>query len=608
MDVETAIKMIMESTGLSKQEIVKKIQTKISELSGLIDEQGAVVMVAADHGVNLSQDHEAQRSESFTPIKDLTDGQANVNIVGRIAILGDIVTFQKKQTGGIGKLLKFVVTDKTGDVMVIAWDNHADIKSNSAFAINSVVQVLNAKVKKNTMTNKNEIHLDINSGVLFDSENADLTLIPDSRELSATKNIKDVNPATDRVANLKVQILDIYEPREFTSKDGTVSKSRSIRISDETGSAFISFWRHDISIIDSLNQGQIVEFFNLSVKPNYKDNTRPDFTWARSSKYNVIGTQPISPPQSQPQAGQGAAGQQGSNQGSGIVSIKQLKDGVVQNGNISVVVTSVGNLRTVNTRNGPAVLLDVNIGDDSDGSQITLWKEQAEEFQDLKINDPLTITNVYAKMNNYTNSMEINLTMKSQIIRETTTNVKKPILVNRDTQGVSSTGGQSDSNSSGSTQEFKTVRLADINSEELVSVNALILKEIKKITTYTGCKTCRRKQENCTCQEFVSQEYMIMNLIIDDESTTMRATIGDNLAKHVLGITADEYIDAENRGDLDSLFQQINMKIAGKTFIFNGKAKFSTYSNQYELQVYRMGEFDPKAAAQTLYEELQPLV
>ena len=94
---------------MSKQEIVKKIQTKISELSGLIDEQGAVVMVAADHGVNLSQDHEAQRSESFTPIKDLTDGQANVNIVGRIAILGDIVTFQKKQTGGIGKLLKFVV-------------------------------------------------------------------------------------------------------------------------------------------------------------------------------------------------------------------------------------------------------------------------------------------------------------------------------------------------------------------------------------------------------------------------------------------------------------------------------------------------------------------
>ena len=60
MDVETAIKMIMESTGLSKQEIVKKIQTKISELSGLIDEQGAVVMVAADHGVNLSQDHETK--------------------------------------------------------------------------------------------------------------------------------------------------------------------------------------------------------------------------------------------------------------------------------------------------------------------------------------------------------------------------------------------------------------------------------------------------------------------------------------------------------------------------------------------------------------------
>ncbi len=623
MDVESAIKTLMETTGMSRADIISEIKKKINELTGLIDEQGAIVMVATDHGIDLSAPTEAQKSESFTPIHDLKDGQTNVNIVGRVILIGEINTFNKKQGGGVGKVLKFVVKDKTGEIMVIAWDNHADVKANSNFTLNAIVQILNAKVKKNIQNQKNELHLDINSGILFDTENIDMSMIPDLRELETEKLIKDIDPNIDRLANLKVEILNIYDAKDFAAKDGTVAKSRSIRVSDGSGSAFISFWRTDVNTVDSFKQGQIVSFKNLNVKANSKDKSKPDFTWTQNSKFTII-EQPNSPTNQDSQnigqsTGQpasqstnqssGQAANQQSNQQGQIVSIKDLKEQGIKNATIRVVVTGVGNIRTVNTKNGPASVLDLTISDDTDSSRISLWKDQAEAFQDLKINDALKITNVYAKQNDYTKSKEVVITQQSQITRETETPVKNPVLPKIEAPGIKnaeSTPTQDPSMNKESGAQFE--KIADITTEKNVVVKALIQKEIKKITTYEGCKSCRRKQANCKCAKYEPTYFMITNVILDDETATMRASMGDTLATQVLGITADDVIKAENSGTMDALMAQINNKIAGKEFIIKGRTKISSYNQQIEMNINAILEFDPKSEASRLLKELEPLV
>ncbi len=627
MDVESAIKTLMESTGMSRVDIINEIKKKINELTGLIDEQGAIVMVATDHGIDLSAPSEAQKSESFTSIHDLKDGQTNVNIFGRVILIGEINTFNKKQGGGVGKVLKFVVKDKTGEVMVIAWDNHADIKANSNFTLNAIVQILNAKVKKNIQNQKNELHLDINSGILFDTENIDLTMVPDSKDLDSEKLIKDIDPNVDRLANLKVEILNIYDTKDFTGKDGTIAKSRSIRISDGSGSSFISFWRNDIGIVDSFKQGQIVSFKNLNVKANSKDKAKPDFTWTQNSKFTIIEqpkslSNPTTPKGSQSPAqstnqstNQGAV--QSTNQSTNqqtsqpdqIVTIKQLKEQAIKNGTIRVVVTGVGNLRTVNTKNGPSSVLDITISDDTDSSRISLWKDQAEAFQDLKINDALKITNVYAKQNDYTKSKEVMVTQQSQITREAQTSVKNPVLQKMDSPGITSANSnQKQADSMNKDNGLHYDKIVDITTEKNVVVKAIIQKELKKITTYEGCKSCKRKQANCKCAKYEPTYYMITNIIIDDETATMRASMGDALATQVLGITADDIINAEKSGTMDTLMSKINNKIAGKEYIIKGKTKISTYNQQIEMNINSITEFDPKAEALLLLKELEPLV
>ena len=65
--------------------------------------------------------------------------------------------------------------------------------------------------------------------------------------------------------------------------------------------------------------------------------------------------------------------------------------------------------------------------------------------------------------------------------------------------------------------------IKDINSSGIFEIKGVVVKDLTNITIYQACNKCNRKIDNCTCEKIGdSENRMILNLIIDDGTSTIR--------------------------------------------------------------------------------------
>ena len=135
---------IAKTSGLSKEEIERKVQAKIAKLSGLISKEGAAQVVCAELGISLE-------NEKFK-IDELLPGMRKVNIVGKIINLFPVRTFERQ--GKTNKVANFVMADETSNIKVVLWDtNHIELIENGKIDEGSVIEISGGSIRDN------EIHL-----------------------------------------------------------------------------------------------------------------------------------------------------------------------------------------------------------------------------------------------------------------------------------------------------------------------------------------------------------------------------------------------------------------------------------------------------------------
>jgi len=111
---------LLESKGLTKEDIDKKVKDKIEEFSNLISKEGAIYIVAAEENIDLKD-----TSKSNLKIKNILPGMKNVEVVCKILKISDIKEFNKSD--GKGKVCSIYVGDETGSIRLTLWDNETDI-------------------------------------------------------------------------------------------------------------------------------------------------------------------------------------------------------------------------------------------------------------------------------------------------------------------------------------------------------------------------------------------------------------------------------------------------------------------------------------------------
>ncbi len=142
---EKIVEKIAKSSGLTKEEINRKIEAKKAKLSGLISQEGAAQIVASELGVNFENEK--------LKIDELLPGMRKINTCGKIITLFPVRTF-KTQKGDEGKVLNCIIADETSNIKVVFWDtNHISLFEKGEISQNNVIDIFNASMREN------ELHL-----------------------------------------------------------------------------------------------------------------------------------------------------------------------------------------------------------------------------------------------------------------------------------------------------------------------------------------------------------------------------------------------------------------------------------------------------------------
>lgn len=205
------INKIKKEKGLSEEEIQKRINSKLQQLSGLISKEGAAHIVANELGINLYEDITKRRLK----IENLVLGMKNFTIAGRAIRIYEIREFNSN--GKKGKVGSFMLADNTGFIKVVVWGHKADL-------IKELKELDSIRIKDGFVKENNgykELHLNDRSQIEIKPEDEDLPLInpPLNKKFNQrpTKRslIKDLKE--NDIAELLGTIVQVFEPRFYAS-------------------------------------------------------------------------------------------------------------------------------------------------------------------------------------------------------------------------------------------------------------------------------------------------------------------------------------------------------------------------------------------------------
>ncbi len=570
MGIDETIQRIMEMKKLTREEIKILIDKQIEDFSGLIDEEGAIVIVAKELGIDVKAHQESAKMDTDQLIKDLKP-RMNASVVGRIIEISDIRNFNKKD-GSKGSLLPFILEDTSGMIRCLAWgDFNTQITNDNNFKLNEIVRIVNGFVKP-SQDGGLEVHIGSKSRVQIQPDEIDRTLIPAINQNSP--KITPINQLSIKIPTLSIEgvITALYPTKKFTRQNGTEGKRASIQITDSTGLIYLTFWGEHCAKIKEIKEDQKVRISRLSPKTNYKDKSKIDLTATSSTEIVII-----------------------ENEAHLEISLIKIKDLFEKGGfgNIEGKIQEIDDIKSINLKSGETrELQKMILADETGAIRVTIWGDLVKP--DLKVNDSIQINKVIAKKNSYSNEMEASLTSKGYI-----ENSNKIFKTDKTLQPLRKSQQES-------TSERK--KIEEINQDDFYEVKGSIIQDIKRITIYTACSKCNRKIDNCKCDnpgDHVNR--MILNLILDDESSTIRGTLMGEKAELLLKESTDNIKKMEENGELDVFLKEKTLELIGKEFIFRGKAKFSEYNDKYEINIRSFQEINPELEAQNIIDTLNDI-
>ena len=190
------VEKIAKSSGLSIEDIERRVEAKRAKLSGLISKEGAAQVVAAELGINFEKEK--------MKVAELLSGMKKINVVGKIIEMSPVRSYEKNDRSG--KIGSFILADDTGNIRSVLWDtNHIDLIEQGKIKASDVVEITNAIVR-NT-----ELHLTGFSDIKLSNEvfaNIKTEKVFHERDIGSLKQGETVG--------LRAFVVQIFEPRFFT--------------------------------------------------------------------------------------------------------------------------------------------------------------------------------------------------------------------------------------------------------------------------------------------------------------------------------------------------------------------------------------------------------
>lgn len=279
------IQKIKATSGLNEDDINKKIDSKMQQLSGLISKEGAAHIVANELGIKLFE-----QTNGVLKVKNILAGMRNVETAGKVIKKYELREFQKND--GIGKVASFMLGDESGSIRAVMWNEQTD--NFLQFQDGDIIKIEGAYVKENNMGRK-ELHLNDKSRVIVNPIGVEVKNVAGNELLR--KMIKDLT-SSDSNIELLGTIVQVFEPKFYEicpdcgkrmkpaesglaciihgNKDPDYGYVMNIVLDDGTGTIRIVFFKDQLGQLLSKTKSELMHF---------KDNPA-DF---ESIKHDLLG-------------------------------------------------------------------------------------------------------------------------------------------------------------------------------------------------------------------------------------------------------------------------------------------------------------------------------
>jgi len=234
MGVEELLQELEKRSGLSREELMKRIDKKISELDNLITVEGAIYLIAREFGIELTSPRRRVTISSILP------GMRKVSFIGRVFKISRIVEFG---VGNKGKVVNLFVGDSTGYVKIPLWNEQVNFIDQKKVTVGSLVQVINGFAREGIY---GEVEVSLGKFGMLKVLDTEIPEIPSAEELvqkfsSFEKvKIKDIRPGNFEITGF---IVKVFKANYVYNSNGEKIMIIPVLIDDGTSDIRVSFFR-----------------------------------------------------------------------------------------------------------------------------------------------------------------------------------------------------------------------------------------------------------------------------------------------------------------------------------------------------------------------------
>ncbi|MFW9868779.1 MAG: OB-fold nucleic acid binding domain-containing protein [Candidatus Thorarchaeota archaeon] len=585
---ETIERILKQRSDYERKDILKMIEEKRQELGPeVINDESAAMIVARELGVDLHQVSPSARQK----IEDITESTRNVAITARVDQIGTVRTFSRKDGGGEGKVASIRVSDETGGIRVVLWDELTKAVSENLISIDDVIQLRGAYVKKG-LGDSLELNLGRMGHIrqLEDYEVEELG-IDFGASVSEEMKISDLKEGLFGIS-MKVLIQKVFRLSTFTrQRDGSEGKVLSMIAADETGTVRLVFWDDSATEMEDAEEDEVIRLRNVNTRLN-RDGSDIEVHVGRSATIERGLKDKI-------EAVEGGFG--GGSEPLGKKEIVDLTTGM-WDVDIEGKVITVYDMKEYTTKDGrEGTLRSLILADETGKTRVTFWNEDVEKIEDVKEGDIIEILHGYVK-EGYRGDAELQVGRKAEIkINPKGSKLKKLDVSQISLQPLT---------------KASRVLIGDIGDnyeDRNVEICGIVVNLSQSMSPiYQACPNCNKKLDETdgeyickSCGKVSNPEpRMLYKITVDDGSGSIRVTLFGKVGEELLQMTAEEadkIIKKSGRNEQPLI--ENSDKVVGRYISLYGRVK--KFRDSLDLSANGFEYADPVREVKRLKEEIQ---
>lgn len=204
MDYKTLIEKIIGKTGLTNEDVKRKILDKQQELSNLVSKEGAAYIVAKELGLELFP-----KIKRRLEIKNVLPKIRNLKLSGRVLNIFPPKEF--KTQGRTGKVANIILGDSSGTIRLSLWDDQTHITEKLKQGM--AVEAFGAYTKEDGF-GRVEIRLGKRGGLRILKE-TDLPSLEELQGLTRVKRSKIMKLGEGELCELRASLVQLFETNFF---------------------------------------------------------------------------------------------------------------------------------------------------------------------------------------------------------------------------------------------------------------------------------------------------------------------------------------------------------------------------------------------------------